>query len=149
MNTTQTTTQLAYCKEFETTLNEIGKYVGDVPMQMMETVMKAGGIMAGPQVWQYEGADGNMDTKFQLTIAVPLTEQVEALKGSTKELEPIECCTIIHNGAWSELKGSYQKVIEEIMTAGKQPGSICREVYHQVDFEEPANNVTEIQMSIQ
>lgn len=149
MNTKQTTTQLAYCKEFETTLNEIGQYVGDVPMQMMETVKEAGGTMAGPQVWQYVGADGNMDTKFQLTIAVPLTEQIDALKESIKELESMECCTIMHRGAWSELKGSYQKVIEEIMAAGKQPGSICREVYHQVDFEEPANNITEIQMSVQ
>ena len=140
--------QLVYCKEFETTLKEIEQYVGETPNKMLEEVMEAGGKIAGPQVWEYEGADGNPETRFKLTIALPIEQSIESLSKNIKILPEFNCTVKVHNGSWDELSQIYQGIMTEIMQDGKTPGQICREIYHTVDFENPAKNVTEIQMQL-
>ena len=55
----------------------------------------------------------------------------------------------IHNGAWDNLYETYGRVIGELRAAGHTMTQECREVYEVVDMENPANNVTLVQIGVQ
>ena len=59
----------------ETTLKEIGKYVGSTPDELKKEAEELGLEIAGPQIWCYHGGDGNPDTKFELDITFPIKEE--------------------------------------------------------------------------
>lgn len=137
-----------YYKSIETTLIELNKYVKNTPGEMYEDLAKYGIEPAGDQIWIYKGGDGNPETKFTLEIAIPVNRLLEIDNMQFKELETFPCISITHEGSWENLKVSYQKVMQEMKDAGKQPGRECREVYVNCDFENPANNITEVQVGI-
>jgi len=107
---------------------------------------KKGFECSGPQIWVYNGADGNPSTDFELLVGFPVAN--EAMDVDITALEEFNCVTLIHEGAWHKLSESYHKIIVEVTQQGMQMTGECREVYHQVDFENEKNNVTEIQIGI-
>ena len=137
-----------YYKSFKTTLKEIWKYVKDTPQEMYDNLEKYGLAPAGPQIWCYYGSDGNPETTFVLEIAIPVQKLKEIDGMQFKELESLKCASLIHKGPWENLKQSYEELIEEIYKSGKSMGKICREIYINCDFENPENNITEIQIEI-
>ncbi len=54
----------AFVKKVETTLKDIGKYVGNAPQELILQAAKEGFKISGPQFWNYSGVDGNPDTKI-------------------------------------------------------------------------------------
>jgi len=140
--------QLVYFKTFETTLKDINQLVGDKPAEIIEEIQMAGLELNGPQIWEYKGADGLPDTKFTLNICVPIKEGNKVHEDSIKTLEEFKCGTDIMNGSWNNFKNAYCKLIGEIMGQKHQLSTTCREIYINCDFENPENNITEIQMEI-
>ncbi len=140
--------QLVYFKEFETTLADLGQFVGDTPEQMIKEVEQAGGAVAGPLVWQYDGADGKPDTRFKLTIGVPVAASIDALSANVKTLPEFKSAVVTHEGPWENLGKTYEAVMGEISKSGNTPGTVCREIYHVVDFKNPQNHVTEVQVQL-
>lgn len=133
----------------ETTLAEIGQYVGIKPKELMDEAQQLGLRIEGPQHWIYYGMDGNPQTRFKLEIGIPIA--VEASVSETfayTQTQPIECAVITHHGAWETLHESYAKIIGEIMASGKTMSGITRELYRNVDFEKPERNITEIQIGL-
>lgn len=137
-----------YYKSFKTTLKTISEFVKDTPAKMYDDLEKYGIIPTGPQIWNYIGGDGNPDTEFTLEIAIPV-EKLKDIPGmSFKEFESFSCVSAVHNGPWNLLKNTYETTISEIFKNGKQFGTSCREIYVNCDFENPENNVTEVQIGI-
>lgn len=135
-----------YGKEVKTTLTKIGKYVKTLPESVYEEMSQNGFQPEGPQVWVYNGADGNPETEFSVLVGFPVA--MDKMDSKITALEEFKCFGIIHKGAWNKLKDSYCKVVGELTKQGMVMTGESREIYHQVDFENTENNVTEIQIGI-
>lgn len=140
--------QKVYFKSFETTLKNLGVYVQNTPTEMYENLEKYGIQPTGHQIWSYYGGDGNPDTKFTLEIAIPVSKLVSIEGMDFKELPEFKCASLIHKGPWHNLKNSYGALISEIYKSENSLASVCREVYIKCDFDNPENNITEIQVGI-
>ncbi|MBN1951044.1 MAG: GyrI-like domain-containing protein [Bacteroidales bacterium] len=138
----------AYYRKIETNMQELAKFVGSVPSQLLEDASRKGYKIAGPQFWNYTGMDNNPDTIFQLEIAIPIVVAEDKVAEHVASIPGFQCASLMVKGPWSNLAESYEQLIAEMAQQGMQPGLQCREVYHEVDFTNPENNVTEILMSI-
>ncbi len=132
-----------------TTLKNISQYVGTVAKQLYAVAAKQELLPTGPLQWIYIGADGKPDTLFTLEIALPVDglPKEESLF-LYKELTPFECVTTLHHGAWEHLYETYDRLISDVNANGKKLSGVCREQYLYMDFNEPANNLTEVQIGI-
>ena len=142
-NVRQTT---IYAHEIKTSLKLIGEHVKVLPEKILEEINEKGLTITGPQVWVYNGADGNPDTVFDLTVGFPVNPGNES--ENVKILESFKCTSIIHKGDWGKFKETYDKIIGDVFKNGHQMTGESREIYHQVDFENTENNLTEIQIGI-
>lgn len=133
-------------KQIKASLGNIAEHVKVLPETVTSEMHKKGFQCTGPQVWIYNGADGNPKTEFDLLVGFPVTD--EAMDYDITALEDFRCATLIHKGDWANFKQSYDKVIGELIKSGYQMTGECREVYHQVDFDNVENNRTEIQIGI-
>ena len=137
------------CISLNTTLKTMMNDTGNLPNELVEKALELQLEIAGPQIWVYDSADGNLNTTFELTIAIP----VNKTNGETgnfrfAEFPEINCISEIHKGAWSRLGETYQKLMPAIMQQGLAYTGISREVYHVCDFENQENCITEIQIEV-
>ena len=130
-------------------MKNIGQFVGDVPNKMIEEIQGQKLTIAGPQVWIYEGSDGNPDTEFSLELAIPVEKFGKDTKEfKFKELPEFQYVETTHNGPYSDFPEVYQNFIGEIMKTNLEIGTLSREVYLNCDFENQENCVTKIQIGI-
>lgn len=133
-----------------TTLSEIGKLVDKVASDLYATAARHDLLPTGPLHWIYTGADGKPDTEFNLEIALPVNRiAAEKPAFSQKILPSFECVATHHNGSWDHLYETYDRLIDDVFAKGKKPSGICREQYLFMDFNNPTNNITEVQVGIQ
>ena len=92
-NVQQTT---IYAHRIKTSLKLIGEHVRVLPEKILEEINEKGLTITGPQVWVYNGADGNPDTVFDLTVGFPVNPVNEF--ENVKILENFKCTSIIHKG---------------------------------------------------
>lgn len=133
----------------ETTLGELGNFFGIAPQLYAEAVnLKL--PVTGPIHWHYAGFMGKPDKTFTLEIALPVAETPNDYDGKFhfKRSEAFRCVSLIHEGAWLEMTGSYGRVMEYCRQQQLTPSGINREVYINVDFANPEANTTEIQLGI-
>lgn len=134
-----------------TSLHNIQKDSGNTPERLYEIAGKAGLIPAGGQIWRYMGADGNKETIFTLEMGLPVSGMpVGSTDGfSISETPHFKYISTTHKGSWDNLYETYGRIIAELRTNGLNMTQECREVYTVVDMEQPANNVTEVQIGVQ
>lgn len=138
------------CISLETTLQTMMNDHGNLPNEVVEKAMELGLEIAGPQTWVYDGADGNPNKKFELTIALPVVKTAgDPGKFRFAEFPEINCISEIHKGPWAKLGETYHKLMPAIMQQGISWTGITREVYHICDFENQEKCVTEIQIEVQ
>lgn len=130
-----------------TTLKELQQFTGTVMKDLYgEAADKT--LISGPVYWIYYGVDGKPDTVFTLEIALPIQGAFQPSKFSVKELPAFKTLTHVHEGAWQQLYATYGQMIQHI-EANKLPmKDECRELYVNIDFEKPENNITEVQIGI-
>ena len=149
METQKIKKTLVAAHTFTTSLSKINEAVGIKPNQIMEELSKQSILAKAPQIWNYIGCDGQMDTEFTLQICIPVAEKGQNTDFiSFSELSEYPCITHMHNGPWSEFARVYENLFANIVKAGHKPTGNCREVYHHCDFEDQAKCVTEIQVEI-
>ena len=132
-----------------TSLEELESFVLKVAEELYEEITKQQLIPTGPQYWTYHGMDGKPDTVFTLEICVPVngapkTESVFLYK----ELAAFKCAAVLHHGSWDNLSKVYGTAIPNIFAQQKQLNGFFREMYINIDLENPANNITEVQIGI-
>ena len=145
--TVQKTTVLCY--SLNTSLKSMVSDIGNLPDELMAKAAELKLEIAGPQIWVYDGADGNPATTFELTIAVP----VNSVKGNPgrfrfAEFPEFNCVSETHLGSWAKLGETYQKLMPAIVPQGLSYTGTSREIYKVCDFEKPENCVTEIQIEV-
>ncbi|MFA5327404.1 MAG: GyrI-like domain-containing protein [Prolixibacteraceae bacterium] len=132
-----------------TTLNSMMKDTAKLPGELMG---KAAELMPEndiPQIWIYDGADSNMDKPIKLTMSIPVEKNsVDHGKFSFYELPEFNCISELHHGPWDKLGETYQKLMPAIAQQGFTYTGMAREIYSVVDFENPENCVTEIQVEV-
>ena len=134
----------------KTTLSGLGPFVRTIARQLYQEACRADLEVTGPIYWIYYGMDGQADTEFTLEIALPVTHP-EAYAGEfqTKKIPSFRCVSGLHTGAWEKMPETYGQLIGELMAHRCTMSGICREVYVQMDFTTPENNVTEVQIGIE
>jgi len=149
METKKIKQTLVAAHTFTTSLSKINEAVGVKPNQVMEELAKQGIQATAPQIWNYIGCDGQMDTDFTLQICMPVSQKgQDTAFVNFIELNDYSCIVHTHNGPWSEFAAVYEKLFADMVKEGHQPTGNCREIYHHCDFEDQTKCVTEIQVEI-
>ncbi|MBG9375259.1 GyrI-like domain-containing protein [Panacibacter sp. DH6] len=132
----------------KTTLEELEQYVYQVAEKLYADICRLQLIPAGPQFWTYIGMDGNPATTFTLEIAVPVSKKPRLQPVfQFKEVPAFTCATAVHYGSWDELGKTYAAIMPSLLQQQQLTG-FTREIYLNIDFDNPANNITEIQIGI-
>ncbi|KAA0990535.1 hypothetical protein [Dyadobacter aurulentus] len=136
--------------ETETTLTEIFQYVRLVARRLYRDAIASDLEITGPVYWIYEGADENPDTVFKLTIALPVNpaSPVSGSEFRQKFLEPFQCISQELQGDWNGLGNVYGGIFAQLGEGNHAPSGQNREIYINMDFQNPAGNTTEVQVGI-
>lgn len=139
----------ALCFTEQTTMSGIFKHVRVKARELYNDAIANNLEITGPVYWIYTGMDGNPNTVFTLDIAIPVTAPT-GYKGkfSLKTIEPVKCMSTIHNGSWDKLAIPYGQLFMETGKKNYSPTGVCRERYIHMDFDNPENNITEVQVGI-
>ena len=138
-----------FCFTAETTLVELMQYVRVKPHELYCAAANAGLEVVGPQYWIYSGSNGNPGTRFTLQIGIPVHDADGRVADfATVACPAIECAVMVHEGTWAELPATYGKLIAEVIASGRSLSGVTREVYLHIDFDNPANCRTEIQLGL-
>ncbi|GAB3904905.1 hypothetical protein GCM10028803_35000 [Larkinella knui] len=134
----------------QTTLAGLTPFVRTVARQLYREAVRLDLEITGPICWQYTGVDGKPDTVFDLDIVLPVQSmQGEPAEGlAFKKLASFNSGSVEHLGNWGNLAATYGPLAGGLVQAGHQLSAVNREVYVHMDFENPANNVTQIYMGI-
>jgi effector-binding domain-containing protein len=132
----------------QTTINELGKLVGSVLKELYKEAIKNDVLVSGPCYWIYQGMDGHPDTLFNLDIAIPIQGTIENSHFATKELPAFKAVSHMHEKDWTKLSDSYGQIMQFIGKNKVDLTGECREIYWNIDFVYPENNLTEIQVGI-
>lgn len=132
----------------ETSLQELEKYVRIKAHELYKEAAKCDLEVTGPVYWIYSGMNGNPTAKFHLDIAIPVHGNTYTGKFNLAQHDAFKCISAIHKGGWEKLAETYGLIFREIREKGIVPTSVCRELYIHMDFEDPSNNITEIQVGI-
>lgn len=133
----------------ETSMVEMIQFVRVKANELYREALACEMEITGPVYWVYKGADGNPQTRFVLEICLPVY-CTKSYQGSFKlsELPPLKCMHATHYGSWGEMGNIYHHLFDTLFANNHQPNGITREMYVNMDFENPENNVTEIQVGI-
>ena len=140
-----------FCFETTTSLREISGYVRHVARQLYKDAVQNDLEITGPVYWVYNGADGQPDTEFSLTIALPVCSCEKTILPSDfklKQLDSFKCVSQTHYGAWENLGETYGQLIFEIQVKDPEMSGQNRELYLNMDFENPEANITEVQIGL-
>jgi effector-binding domain-containing protein len=107
--------------------------------------------VTGPIHWHYMGFMGDVSKPFTLEIALPVSEIVAAYDGPFhfKRTEPFKCVVLRHEGSWTDMLQSYDKMMKFIGEKNLTPLAVNRELYVNADFADQEANITEIQVGVQ
>lgn len=133
----------------DTTLSELASFL-PVGQQLFTEAVNQGLAITGPIHWHYLGFLGDATKQFTLEIALPVSALPQDYDGKfhVKRTEPFKCVSLIHDGGWNEIPSAYETMFGFIKAQKLTPASLNREIYINVDFNDPSANVTEIQLGI-
>ena len=131
----------------QTTLSELHDIAGTI---MKDLYAEAASLtmVTGPLSWIYHGMDGKPETVFTLEIALPIQNNITPKHFKTKEVPSFKSVSKIHEGSWETIGGTYNDIIQYVETNRIPMKDECREIFLNIDFERPENNVTEVQIGI-
>jgi len=136
--------------ETRTSFKEIFQYVRVEARKLYQDAVRNELEITGPVYWIYDGADGQPDTAFTLTIALPVTKPSHPIDSpyNLKQLEAFGCISAELYGNWDGLANTYGALFGEIMSQKLNMSGQNREIYVNMDFENPERNITEVQIGI-
>jgi hypothetical protein len=130
-------------------VRDLYRYVADLDL-----------LVCGPQYWFYYGEDGRPGTagyglpfvagqKFTLEIALPVQGKIPtALLPYFKRIPAFRCLTSRYEGCWSGLVEEYKRMLAHIDDYQLKMNGIYAESFLHIDFDQPDNQITEIQIGL-
>jgi len=141
--------KLVFSYETKTNLKNLMQAIGNNPEELMNELQKQGINPAGPQIWTYEGSDGNPDTELTLKITIPVEKKGKnAGEMRFEELPPYKYIETTHKGPYADFQKVYENIMRDVFKAGLIPDGSSREVYLNCDFEDQSKCVTDIQIGV-
>jgi len=133
----------------ETKLAELGNFLM-IGQQLFKEAVSNKLMVTGPIHWHYFGFEGDLNKSFTLEISLPVAEIPQDYDGAFhfKRTEPFKCVRATHDGDWTTMRTTYEKVMQFIQSQQLIPNLVNREVYVNADFKNPEANITEIQVGI-
>ncbi|CAG5009883.1 hypothetical protein DYBT9275_04589 [Dyadobacter sp. CECT 9275] len=141
----------ALCFETQTSFKDMLQYVRVIARRLHISAIASGLEIAGPIQWIYVGADGQPDTLFSLTIALPIVPPgkiIDIPEFAVKNLPAFRCISSRHDGDWGRLGETYGLIIGNVISESRVMTGENRELYIHMDFENPDYNITEVQVGI-
>lgn len=137
------------CFTTRTTLLTMSQHAPGVAQSLRREADRLNLEVAGPIQWIYTGVNGNETNEFQLEIVLPIRQPGgQPNEFSYRVFPSFRCASYTHTGPWSNFGELYDALFAQLYRGGYQNNGQVREIYAVVDFEDPANCVTEIQLSI-
>lgn len=140
-----------FCFETETTIQDMLQYVRVKAQELYIDALDNKLEITGPVYWIYKGADGQPDTRFELTIALPVSQVNSEIKNSNfklKTLDTFRCVSQTHEGCWSTLGETYGSIFFDLSVKEPALSGVNREIYLNMDFNNPDANITEVQIGL-
>ncbi len=133
----------------ETTIPELANFLY-VAKELFREAVRKDLTITGPVHWHYFGFKGSPETIFTLEIAIPVSEVDPGDDGvyHFKRADEFKCVSAIHEGSWSDMPATYEKLMKHIADNDLVPIGVNRELYINADFNHPEANVTEIQIGL-
>lgn len=132
----------------QTTISQLAQFVGVVAKDLIAEAVDFDALVSGPIIWIYHGMDGKPDTVFTLEIAVPIQGTVRSSRFATKQLPAFKALNHTHEGPWQEMPQSYGEIMQHIDQHKIPLTEESRELYLNIDFQQPQNNITHIQIGV-
>lgn len=133
----------------ETTLNKIAQYAQPSMAAIEKAMVDAKLPMQGGPIFVYDGATGQPDQPFKLTIGFPVPEGSKAAGDyQVKKLAEIRCATVIYSGPMPKIGEGFSKLFQSLMAAGHMPTGETREHYLYWESADSPNNIVLIQAGI-
>lgn len=124
--------------------SDIGKGLGALCKQVGRH------IVGHPMCLYYDSEYREDDADFE--PCVPIRKKIDADGISIRELAPVRCVTLVHQGPYEDLQHSYARVLKYVKTHGYEITLPSREVYLKgpgmIFRGNPKNYLTEIQLPI-
>ncbi|MGB0865240.1 MAG: GyrI-like domain-containing protein [Granulosicoccaceae bacterium] len=141
--------QPAICLRLETKLSTLTADVGELPMQLLQTLEKAQLTQTGPMVFVYRDMSDDLQAPFKLEIAVPVAD-TSGFSGNAEitTLGPLRYAETVHRGDLRQLGETYQRFFPELAAAGLTPAGETREVYTEFVDSQNEKNITHIQVGV-
>lgn len=138
----------ALCFTTQTTLATLSDW-NHVPDELYTEADRLGLQMVGPIQYIYTGITGDMNNEFQVDIAFPISAPADSAGTfSYKTFAGFRCAACTYRGPWADFPAVYDALFEQFYASGRRTNQLIREVYAVVDFENPANCLTEIQIGL-
>lgn len=131
-----------------TTLAQLNQFVGVVVKELYTEAVHNGVLVSGPAYWIYQGMDGQPETVFTLEIAIPIQGKITESKFATKDLPAFKAASHVHENAWTKMPATYAQIMQFIAMNNLCLTGEFREIYWNIDFDNPENNLTEVQIGI-
>jgi effector-binding domain-containing protein len=133
----------------QATLSDLPTYSGTVVRELYKYVADLDLLVCGPQYWFYYGVDGRPETKFTLEIALPVQGKIPtAVLPYFKRIPAFRCLSSRYEGPWEGIAEEYQRMLQYISDKELKMSGIYTESFLHIDFDDPANQITEIQIGI-
>jgi effector-binding domain-containing protein len=133
----------------QATLSDLPTYSGTVVRELYRYVADLDLLVCGPQYWFYYGVDGRPETKFTLEIALPVQGKIPtAVLPYFKRIPAFRCLSSRYEGPWEGIAEEYQRMLQYISDKELKMSGIYTESFLHIDFDDPANQITEIQIGI-
>jgi effector-binding domain-containing protein len=133
----------------QTTLEDLPSLSGTVVRDLYRYVADLDLLVCGPQYWFYYGVDGRPGTRFTLEIALPVQGKIPtALLPFFKRIPSFRCLSSRYEGPWEGIAEEYRRMLQHIKDNQLEMNGMYAESFLHIDFDEPANQITEIQIGL-
>ncbi|MFX0114061.1 MAG: GyrI-like domain-containing protein [Candidatus Hodarchaeota archaeon] len=83
---------------------------------------------------------------LNVEVGIPVTHFIEADEIQSSLIKEEDVLTITHIGSHKSLKKAYRKIFRWIQEHEIAIQAVTREIYHELNYDNPENNVTEVQI---
>jgi len=133
----------------QATLSDLPSFAGTVVRDLYRYVADLDLLVCGPQYWFYYGVDGKPQTRFTLEVALPVQGKIPtAVLPYFKRIPAFRCLSSRYEGPWEGISAEYQRMLAYVSDNGLKMNGIYAESFLHIDFDDPANQITEIQIGL-
>jgi effector-binding domain-containing protein len=141
--------QLYFGMKTKLTILEIMTFAEKNVHKLIEQAQKLDLEIIGPLEFIYDGIDGTPETKFDLTMVLPIKEKKgDSASFQYMETKPAVCVYTTYKGAMSGIGKAWGQFMNDIHASGVKTTDECREIYKKWIEPESNDNITELQATL-